>query len=295
MGLNALRSRPGIYLGPSTPGSRIRKLIEQALSSVIVDAGFSAQAVIRFESANDHLSVSHNVFNTPLTSPQVSLDDLNLVSSQMGYQAMRSGLSPYGQWSGIPVVNAFSDEMEISATIAEKRYVLAYREGDLISSRVDQVSPPGGLSIKFRPSPDLVGSASEVEEAAAFFLGNLDALSRAIGDSIKSDSHRFARQGCSFCGGEASDDRRLISGPGVFICHACVRRCRSELLKYKGHGGQIAVWWSAGGDGSIASSSDGDTSIRCAFCQREQTGHAVVVTTRGVGICADCVEVAENS
>jgi hypothetical protein len=34
---------------------------------------------------------------------------------------------------------------------------------------------------------------------------------------------------CSFCGKAQSDDRRLIAGPGVYICNQCVALCNEVL------------------------------------------------------------------
>jgi hypothetical protein len=35
--------------------------------------------------------------------------------------------------------------------------------------------------------------------------------------------------GCSFCGKAAKDVRKLIAGPGVYICDGCVQECVSIL------------------------------------------------------------------
>ena len=34
---------------------------------------------------------------------------------------------------------------------------------------------------------------------------------------------------CSFCGKPQSEARRLIAGPGVYICDSCVELCKSIL------------------------------------------------------------------
>jgi len=34
---------------------------------------------------------------------------------------------------------------------------------------------------------------------------------------------------CSFCGKKQSEVRRLIAGPGVFICNQCVALCNEVL------------------------------------------------------------------
>ena len=34
---------------------------------------------------------------------------------------------------------------------------------------------------------------------------------------------------CSFCGRERSEERRMVRGPGVFICAGCVDLCNEVL------------------------------------------------------------------
>ena len=42
-------------------------------------------------------------------------------------------------------------------------------------------------------------------------------------------SHETQVHHCSFCGSEESHDRKLIAGPGVFICSKCVDMCANVL------------------------------------------------------------------
>jgi ATP-dependent Clp protease ATP-binding subunit ClpX len=39
------------------------------------------------------------------------------------------------------------------------------------------------------------------------------------------------RPACSFCGKRQAEGRRLIAGPGVFICEECVRTCNEILAR----------------------------------------------------------------
>jgi len=40
------------------------------------------------------------------------------------------------------------------------------------------------------------------------------------------------RQVCSFCGKHQDQVRRLIAGPGVFICDSCIQLC-NEILAHE--------------------------------------------------------------
>ena len=37
-------------------------------------------------------------------------------------------------------------------------------------------------------------------------------------------------QRCSFCGKSKSQERKLIAGPGVFICNDCISKCNYLLM-----------------------------------------------------------------
>jgi hypothetical protein len=43
---------------------------------------------------------------------------------------------------------------------------------------------------------------------------------------------RTRRLVCSFCGSTAAEVARLIAGPRVFICDACVARCNEILAEH---------------------------------------------------------------
>jgi hypothetical protein len=45
---------------------------------------------------------------------------------------------------------------------------------------------------------------------------------------------------CSFCGKGKDKVRRLVAGPGVFICDQCVRLC-NEVLESEAQHGQLSI------------------------------------------------------
>lgn len=55
-------------------------------------------------------------------------------------------------------------------------------------------------------------------------------------DSIQAGKHRSWR--CSFCGKGKDKVRRLIAGPGVFICNQCVQLCNEVL---QGERAELAI------------------------------------------------------
>ncbi len=45
---------------------------------------------------------------------------------------------------------------------------------------------------------------------------------------------------CSFCGKSKDKVRKLVAGPGVFICDQCVQLC-NEALQSEGHRGELSI------------------------------------------------------
>lgn len=87
-----------------------------------------------------------------------------------------------------------------------------------------------------------------------------------ISQRVRRFARRFQRPTCcSACQTPRGSGRRLISGPGVYICEVCVRE---------------------------ASSKTADTSpTRCSFCQKDGRASAA---WPDVAICPDCVDLAER-
>ena len=83
---------------------------------------------------------------------------------------------------------------------------------------------------------------------------------------------------CSFCRRSAAEVEKLIGGPGVYICDACVKTCNSILRGKKGAG--FAGWASLGDDDLLASLEPAGRSVRSLEASvREQ-----VAELRGRGI-----------
>jgi hypothetical protein len=57
-------------------------------------------------------------------------------------------------------------------------------------------------------------------------------------DSVAASKRRSWR--CSFCGKGKDKVRRLVAGPGVFICDHCVQLC-NEVLHSEGQRGELSI------------------------------------------------------
>src|SRR5438128_10687210 len=58
----------------------------------------------------------------------------------------------------------------------------------------------------------------------------LDQVAR-MKKSIREHSTHHDQYRCSFCGKSQEDVRRLVAGPGVYICDECVELCREIIAE----------------------------------------------------------------
>jgi ATP-dependent protease Clp ATPase subunit len=71
--------------------------------------------------------------------------------------------------------------------------------------------------------------AEEIEQEARRRIrerGAADATARQTSEPERGERSQLA---CSFCGKDQADVQKLIAGPTVYICDACVRRCGDVL------------------------------------------------------------------
>jgi hypothetical protein len=109
-------------------------------------------------------------------------------------------------------------------------------------------------------------------------------------------ARRWSRRGrlpaalvCSFCGRSKRRTRRLVAGPGVYICETCVGT--AETVIRSGQATETAL-------GPLHSVSDNMAQPRCSFCGKRR--HQVTGLATSVGnpagkladdaaICAECL------
>ena len=94
---------------------------------------------------------------------------------------------------------------------------------------------------------------------------------------------------CTFCGTSQYEVRKLIAGPGVYICDACVELARDVLSS-----GAVAYTRL----GAVHAVTDQDGTVRCRFCDKHRdqvTGMAAMSAESGgmisepAAICNECL------
>jgi hypothetical protein len=69
---------------------------------------------------------------------------------------------------------------------------------------------------------------------------------------------------CTFCGRPPSEVAKLIAGPNVYICDACVARCEK-------------------------SAPSKSVTARCSFCGKRKSARRALIVTRQANICGECL------
>jgi hypothetical protein len=85
---------------------------------------------------------------------------------------------------------------------------------------------------------------------------------------------------CSFCGKDQKHVKKLIAGPGVYICDQCVDRADEVLAT----GTEVAT-----PTATLRAVGEDSTTERCSFCGKARREAAAMASTGGARICNECV------
>jgi len=106
--------------------------------------------------------------------------------------------------------------------------------------------------------------------------------------------HRVARRlqgpsellSCSFCGKHQKQVKKLIAGPGVYICDECVERVHGVLTSSAGTASTPFA--------AIAQVSDADVTLQCTFCGKRRQQVAAMASTGHAHICTECLDLCNE-
>ncbi len=87
---------------------------------------------------------------------------------------------------------------------------------------------------------------------------------------------------CTWCGRPPAEVSKLIAGPDVFICDACVEAAE------KAAGGHATP------GGPFTGAKKKSVAARCAFCGKWARGSRAMVTSRAGHVCTDCLRVCRE-
>jgi hypothetical protein len=128
------------------------------------------------------------------------------------------------------------------------------------------------------------GSLREVAQALSLSHQRVQQIVRAAGGSwwMVWKSRRAARDPvCTWCGRPPAEVSKLIAGPKVFICDACVEAAERGM---------------SGADGATGGSrrpATAGTRPRCAFC-RKRANETRRIVTGAASVCSECLAVCRE-
>ena len=91
---------------------------------------------------------------------------------------------------------------------------------------------------------------------------------------------------CSFCGRSQKQVKKLIAGPGVYICDGCMRQAQAVIAEP----GRTASTATA----TIEQVSAETRAERCGFCGKHRYQVAAMASADDVRICDECLELCDE-
>jgi ATP-dependent protease Clp ATPase subunit len=91
---------------------------------------------------------------------------------------------------------------------------------------------------------------------------------------------------CSFCGKSQKQVKKLIAGPGVYICDGCLRRVHAVLAAPGGRASTPIATIQQVGDGAGAG--------WCSFCGKPRDRVAAMASAGTAQMCNECLDLCEE-
>jgi ATP-dependent protease Clp ATPase subunit len=91
---------------------------------------------------------------------------------------------------------------------------------------------------------------------------------------------------CSFCGKTQKQVKKLIAGPGVYICEGCLRRAQAVIAE--------PGWTASTATATIEQVSPENTAEQCSFCWKHRHRVAAMASAGDARICDECLELCDE-
>ena len=99
----------------------------------------------------------------------------------------------------------------------------------------------------------------------------------------KGSPERSAALKCSFCGKLQKQVRKLIAGPGVYVCDECVERADRVIATGEPTGTPLSAMTSVGDQNKYGAP------VKCSFCGKRRHQVTGLAAAAKVAICTECL------
>ena len=85
---------------------------------------------------------------------------------------------------------------------------------------------------------------------------------------------------CSFCGKNQKQTRKLIAGPGVYICDECIEKAGQVITTGEVAATALSAIKPLGADAAT---------VKCSFCGKRRHQVSGLAVAAGGAICTECL------